>query len=131
MGRSRPSVGRSTAAVHAGVPDRATGAPLAGAIFQSTTFVSDPLGQQEILYSRYGNNPNHVRLEAKIAALEGTEACLVTGSGMGAMSAALLGCLRAGDHIVAAEALYGGTRLFIDRELSRLGITATYADFNA
>jgi cystathionine beta-lyase/cystathionine gamma-synthase len=105
------------------------GDAVSGEIFQTTTFVGDPLGVGEVLYSRFGNNPGHRRLEAKIAALEGAEACLATGSGMGAMSAALLGCLRAGDHVLAAEAVYGGTRLFLDRELSRLGIEASYADF--
>jgi cystathionine beta-lyase/cystathionine gamma-synthase len=122
-------LGPSTTAVHAGAERTGIGAPVSGAIVQSTTFVADPLGQGDLLYSRYGNNPNQRRLEAKLAALEGAEACVVTGSGMGAMSAALLGHLRAGDHVLAAEALYGGTRLFLDREISRLGIETTYADF--
>src|SRR5690606_7935603 len=73
-------------------------------------------------------NPNHRRLEEKIARLEGAEACLAVGSGMAAIAAALLACLRAGDHVVAADALYGGTRAFLDRELDRLGIETTYVD---
>ncbi len=130
-GSSGREQGPSTRAVHAGATHRSVGDPVAGEIFQTTTFVGDPLGEGEVLYSRFGNNPGHRRLEAKIAALEGAEACLVTGSGMGAISAALLGCLRAGDHVLAAEAIYGGTRLFLDRELSRLGIESSYADFCA
>ena len=130
MSTTRPPVpGPSTVSVHAGTPERAVGSPVAGEIYQSATFVSDVMGREEIRYSRYGNNPNHRRLEGKIAALEGAESCLVTGSGMGAMSAALLACCGAGDHVVAASELYGGTRMFLDRELGRLGIETTYVDF--
>jgi cystathionine beta-lyase/cystathionine gamma-synthase len=120
--------GPSTRAVHAGARRGAVGTPISAEIVQSTTFVSDPAGRSEVLYSRYGNNPNHRRLEEKIRSLEGAEACVVTGSGMGAMAAALLACLGAGDHVLAAEALYGGTRLLLDRELSRLGIRISYAN---
>lgn len=126
--RSKP--GPSTLAVHAGTAKRHPGEPVAGPVVQSSTFVSDPSGRGEVLYSRYGNNPNHLRVEQKIAALEGSEGCLVTGSGMGAMSAALLACLEAGDHLIAAEALYGGTRLYLERELGRLGIETTFADLD-
>ncbi|MEX2571681.1 MAG: aminotransferase class I/II-fold pyridoxal phosphate-dependent enzyme [Gemmatimonadota bacterium] len=124
-------MGRSTMAVHAGSEPAALGRPISGAIVQSTTFESDPLGTGEVLYSRYGNNPNHRRLEEKIARLEGAEACLVAGSGMAAMGAALLSCLDSGDHVVASTALYGGTKAFLDRELSRLGIQTTYVDLAA
>lgn len=122
--------GLSTRSVHAGRPARRVGDPVAGSIVQSTTFVSDPSGEGEVLYSRYGNNPNHLSVEARIAALEGAEACLVTSSGMAAMASALLSLLKAGDHVLAATALYGGTRRFLDQELSRLGIEASYADLN-
>jgi cystathionine beta-lyase/cystathionine gamma-synthase len=128
--KSENPEGLSTIAVHAGSGPRRVGQAVAGEIFQSTTFISDPEGRSEVLYSRFGNNPNHRRLEEKIARLEGAEGCLAVGSGMGAMAAALLSCLQAGDHVVAADALYGGTRLFLDRELSRLGIDATYVDFS-
>jgi len=82
----RSKRGPSITAVHAGAPRRSIGQPISGEIFQTSTFVGDPAGEGEVLYTRYGNNPNHRRLEARIAALEGAEACLVTGSGMGAMS---------------------------------------------
>lgn len=120
--------GLSTRSVHAGSPERSETESVNNPIYQSTTFVSDPTGQGPVLYTRYGNNPGQIRVERKIADLEGAEDCLLTSSGMAAMSSALLGVLQSGDHLVAAEALYGGTRLFIDRELSRLGIEATYAD---
>lgn len=125
----RPRAGPSTVAVHAGTPHGSPGDPVAGAIYQSTTFVSDPTGVSPTVYSRYGNNPGQSRLETKIAALEGAEACVVTGSGMGAIAAALLACLDAGDHVLAAEAMYGGTRALLEHELARLGIEVSWANF--
>ena len=120
--------GFSTRAVHAGDPPRAVGEPVGNPIYQTTTFFSAPAGDAEVWYSRYGNNPNHRRVEERVSALEGADACLVTASGMGAMVCAILSCVRAGDHVLAAEALYGGTRVLLDRELSRLGIESSYAD---
>jgi cystathionine beta-lyase/cystathionine gamma-synthase len=120
--------GFSTRAVHAGDPERGPGNPVVNPIYQSSTFFSEPAGGAEVWYSRYGNNPNHRQAEERIRALEGAEACLVTASGMGAMVSALLSCVGAGDHVLAAEALYGGTRVLLDRELARLGIESSYVD---
>jgi cystathionine beta-lyase/cystathionine gamma-synthase len=126
---SRP--GFSTRSVHAGDPERGAGNPVVNPIYQTSTFFSDPTGSSEVWYSRYGNNPNHLLVEERIRALEGAEACLVAGSGMGAMVAALLSCVGAGDHVLAAEALYGGTRVLLDREFTRLGIESSYVDMLA
>ncbi len=123
--------GPSTRAVHAGEPPYEAGAPAVNPIYQTTTFFSDPLGEGELLYTRYLNNPNHRRVEERLCALERAEACVVLGSGMGAMTSALLSRVKAGDHVLAAEALYGGTRTLLDRELSRLGIETSYVDFTA
>lgn len=123
------ALGPSTRAVHAGEPPVEVGASVVNPIFQTTTFHSDPSGAGEVLYTRYGNNPNHRRLEERLRALEGTEDAVVTGSGMGAMVAALLASVRAGDHVLAAEALYGGTRVLLEREMSRLGIESSFVDF--
>ena len=120
--------GFSTRAVHAGDPAPGPGNPVVNPIYQTSTFFGDPTGAAEVWYSRYGNNPNHRQVEERVRVLEGAEACLVTGSGMGAMVSALLSCVAAGDHVLAADALYGGTRLLLDRELSRLGIESSYAD---
>ena len=120
--------GFSTRAVHAGDPPREIGEPVVNPIYQTTTFFSAPAGDAEVWYSRYGNNPNHLRVEERVRALEGAEACLVTASGMGAMVCAILSCVGAGDHILAAEALYGGTRVLLDREFGRLGIESSYVD---
>ncbi len=120
--------GPSTVAVHAGDVAPEIGGSVVNPIYQTTTFFSEPEGGGEVLYTRYGNNPNHIWLEERISALEGGGECVVFGSGMAAMTAAVLSCVAAGDHVVAARALYGGTRVLLDRELSRLGIETTFVD---
>ena len=123
------TAGLSTRAVHAGEPAHVPGSPVTNPIVQSTTFYSNPDGAGEVLYTRYGNGPNTVSVERRIAALEGAEDCLALGSGMAAMACALLALVKAGDHVMAAGALYGGTRTLLDVELSRLGVETTYVDF--
>jgi cystathionine beta-lyase/cystathionine gamma-synthase len=120
--------GPSTRAVHAGEPPAEVGTPVVNPIVPSTTFYGDPSGEGEVLYTRYLNGPNHLSLAKRLAALEGAEDALPLASGMAAMACALLSCLRAGDHVVATNAIYGGTRILLDSELSRLGISTTYAD---
>jgi len=126
----------ATLAVHAGEgPCPATGA-LDTPIYQSTTFVSadsDEMaavyGEEKpgYMYTRYGNPTIHA-LEAKLAALEGGEAALATSSGMAAVSTAILGYVKTGDHVVAARSLYGATYNFLNRKLPRMGASATFVD---
>jgi cystathionine beta-lyase/cystathionine gamma-synthase len=125
----RSNAGPSTRAVHSGGPEVRTGDPVVSPIVLSTTYFSEPDGAGEVRYARYGNGPNTQSVERRIAALEGAEDVVVTGSGMSAIACALLANLRAGDHVVATEAIYGGTRVLLDRELSRFGVTTTYVDF--
>lgn len=120
--------GFSTRAIHAGHPEPEVGGPVVMPIYPTTTFYSDPSGQAEVWYTRYGNGPNHLLLEKRIASLEGAEDALVVSSGMAAMAMALISVLQAGDHVVATDAIYGGTRALLDRELSRMGIETTYVD---
>jgi cystathionine beta-lyase/cystathionine gamma-synthase len=94
----------------------------------SATFYNEPEPTGEVLYARYANTDNHGRLATKLAALEGAEAALVVGSGMAAISLAVLTFAGAGDHVVAADSLYGGTLTLFDRELPRLGIRTTFVD---
>jgi cystathionine beta-lyase/cystathionine gamma-synthase len=124
-----PSAGASTRAVHAGEPSPRVGEPVVNAIVLSSTYFSEPDGRGEVRYARYGNGPNAVAVEQRLAALEGAEDAVVTASGMSAMACALLANLKAGDHVVATQAIYGGTRVLLDRELSRFGIATTYVDF--
>ena len=124
----RKALGPSTRAVH-GVPQRhADHAPVSSPIYQSSTFVN-PVGQdEEVLYTRYGNNPNQVEIGVKLAALEGAEQALFVGSGMGATALAHLAVLRPGDHLVASEWVYGGTRKLFQDHFGRLGIDVTMVD---
>lgn len=73
-------------------------------------------------YPRYFNTPGQEALNHKLAALENTEAALVFGSGMGAVSTALMTFLKTGDHIIFPKYLYGGTTNFIKSELLRYNI---------
>jgi cystathionine beta-lyase/cystathionine gamma-synthase len=108
--------------VHAGeIRPRVCGA-VTLPVFQSATFEYAG-GDDEILrYARLNNTPNHDALHAKIAALEEAEAAWVAGSGMAAISAALLSVLRGGDHLLHQETLYGGTHTLVHTDLAALGI---------
>jgi cystathionine beta-lyase/cystathionine gamma-synthase len=116
-----------TRLIHAG--EERIGGAVAPPVFQSTVFAVDEAGGYEDLkYVRYSNLPNHRMLAAKLADLEGAEAALVTGSGMAAISAALLTVLGAGDHLLAGDCLYGGTQVLITRKLPALGIEHNLID---
>jgi cystathionine gamma-synthase len=78
-------------------------------------------------YAREGS-PNAEQLAAKIAQLEGADACLITSSGMSAVSAIVLGLLKAGDHLVAGNQLYGRTHRLVSRELTRFGVATDLVD---
>lgn len=123
-----PFNGPSTRAIHAGDPAPRLGAPVVMPLVPSTTFYSDPSGQGEVLYTRYGNGPNQRVVEERLAVLDGAEDAVLVASGMAAMACALLSVLRAGDHVVATDDIYGGTRVLLTDELSRLGIETTYVD---
>ncbi len=78
-------------------------------------------------YTRTGN-PNQTQAAMVVAALEGTEAAVVAGSGMGAISSSILAFAGAGDHIVAQQNLYAGTTSFLSGLARRLGIETTFVD---
>lgn len=119
-------LGISTTAIH-GVPHRrADWTPVAPALVQSSTFVNPVGSDEDILYSRYGNNPNQLSLAKKYALLEGADDAIFVASGMGATALAHLAVLRPGDHLVASSWIYGGTRKLFDDELRRIGIDITY-----
>ena len=79
-------------------------------------------------YPRYFNTPNQEGLSKKIAALEKTEAGMIFGSGMAAVSTALLAFLRSGDHVVLQETLYGGTYNLVVEEFEKYGITYSFTE---
>jgi cystathionine beta-lyase/cystathionine gamma-synthase len=77
------------------------------------------------MYTRYGNPTVHA-FEEKIAALEGGGAAQAFATGMAAVSSAILGYVKAGDHVVAARSLYGATYNFLNRQLPAMGASTTF-----
>jgi cystathionine gamma-lyase len=123
-------MGFRTKQVHAGVtPDPQTGAILTP-IFQSTTFVQDSVDEymaKGYSYTRAGN-PTVRAFEEKLTALEGGVDTTAYGSGMAATVAVFLALLEAGDHIVVADVVYGGTYRFADQFLTRFGVDVDFVD---
>ncbi|MBU0552359.1 PLP-dependent aspartate aminotransferase family protein [Myxococcota bacterium] len=125
-----------TIAIHAGQhPDPASGA-CSAPIIQASTFAFDNCAQgaarfageaEGFIYTRMGN-PTIARLEDAVCALEGGVGALSTASGMGAVSTALFGLLKAGDHVVGHESLYGPSRMIVERDFARFGVTSTFID---
>ena len=116
-----------TKLIHAGEPR--IGGAVAMPIFQSSTYLQQgDTGYHDIRYIRLNNTPNHLALHEKLAALENAEAALVTASGMGAISTALLTVLSSGDHLLAQNCLYGGTYDFVTKDLPKLGIAVDFID---
>lgn len=96
-------------------------------VFMSSTFVlGEPDSFDDIRYIRLNNTPNHDALARKLAALEGAEDALVTASGTAAISLSLLAFLEAGDHVIAPQRVYGGTRKILDMMASRYRVEVTY-----
>ena len=120
--------GLSTRAVHGGAGRAPDWAPVVPPLVQSATFAFPVGSEEEVLYTRYGNNPTVAAVGAKYAALEGAEAGIAVASGMGATALAHLAVLRPGDHLLASRWLYGGTERLFQDEFGRLGIEVTYVD---
>ena len=79
------------------------------------------------IYSRF-SNPTVAMFEQRMALLEGAEAARATASGMAAVTAAMFGQLKAGDHVVAAKALFGSCRFIVEELLPRYGVPCTLVD---
>ncbi len=94
-------------------------------LYMATAYAFDDV--QTKRYPRYFNTPNQVGLAKKIAALEGAEQGLIFGSGMAAVSTALLSHLRSGDHVVLQADLYGGTTNLVIEEFDKFGIEYSFS----
>jgi len=125
-----------TLAIHAGqIPDSATGAR-ALPIYQTTSFVFDSAEHAASLFNlaTFGNvysrlsNPTVAALEERVAALECGRAAVASASGMAAEAMALMTMLQAGNHVVAAGALYGGTVTMLAVNLRKFGVETTFVD---
>lgn len=119
-------LGLSTIAIHGDPHRRPDWTPVVAPVMQSSTFTNPVGSDEEVMYSRYGNNPNQVDLARKYALLEGAEAAIFLASGMGATALAHLAVLRPGDHLLSSSWIYGGTRRLFDEEFDRFGIEVTY-----
>lgn len=133
-------MGKHTDLIHHGerVP-LGTTTPLTTPIYETSTFVFPSAQAVEdyqagrahgYLYSRY-ENPTVVAVEEKLARIEGVEASLLFGSGMAAIATALVGLLKAGDEVVCAASIYGGTFHIIEDLLTRFGVTRRFVPLDA
>lgn len=125
--KQRP-IDLSTLVVHAGSAPRESEAPVVNPIFQSVNFIQEIGTAEGLKYPRYGNTPNAESVQAKMAALEGAEASVLLGSGMGATACALLTLLRPGDHLLASGWIYGGATQLLAKEFTALGIEVSLVD---
>jgi O-acetylhomoserine (thiol)-lyase len=128
--------GFGTLCLHAGqIPDPATGAR-AVPLYQTTSYVFDSADHAASLFNlqTFGNvytrlsNPTTAVFEERVAALEGGRAAVATATGQSAEMAAILTLLKAGDHIVSASTLYGGTYTLFEVNLRKLGIETTFVN---
>ncbi|MGB6154213.1 MAG: PLP-dependent aspartate aminotransferase family protein [Pricia sp.] len=94
-------------------------------LYMSTSYAFEDVDIKR--YPRYFNTPNQESLCKKIAALEHAEAALIFGSGMAAISTTLMAFLKAGDHIVLQQTLYGGTYNLVTEEFTKFGIEYSFA----
>ncbi len=124
----RSGPGLSTLSIHGRPRREADWTPAVSPIHQSATFRNPVGSDEEVMYTRYGNNPNQLELARKYALLEGAEKAIFVASGMAATALAHLAVLRPGDHLLASRWIYGGTRVLFDDEFVRLGIEITYVD---
>ncbi|MGA8050803.1 MAG: O-acetylhomoserine aminocarboxypropyltransferase/cysteine synthase family protein [Burkholderiales bacterium] len=128
--------GIETLCLHAGqIPDPATGAR-AAPIYQTTSFVFDSADHAASLFNlqTFGNvysrisNPTVAVLEERMAALENGRAALAAATGQAAEAVAILTLVQAGDHIVSASTLYGGTHTLLGVNLKKLGVETSFVD---
>ncbi|MCE5231544.1 PLP-dependent aspartate aminotransferase family protein, partial [bacterium] len=121
------SIRPETLAIHTGVYKDTAFNSVTTPIYPCSTFYFDKLGESKgYEYGRFGN-PTRRALEENLAALEGGADALATATGMAALSTAML-LMKAGDHIIAAKDIYGGTWRLLDICLPRLGVTASFID---
>ena len=116
--------------------DRSAHGETSEALFLTQGYVYDSAESAEarfkgdepgFVYSRYANPTNRM-FEERMALLEGAETCRSTASGMSAVQLALMGLLRAGDHVVSGRALFGSCRWIISQWLPRFGVETTLVD---
>jgi O-succinylhomoserine sulfhydrylase len=127
--------GPATRAVRGGL-NRSAHGEIAEALYLTQSFVYDSPEQAEarfagsdpgFIYARYGS-PTTFAFEERLALIEGAEFCRATASGMAAIHVALMGLVRAGDHIVSGRALFGSCRWILKEWAPRFGVAVTMVD---
>ncbi|MBI3156920.1 MAG: O-succinylhomoserine sulfhydrylase [Burkholderiales bacterium] len=126
-------VRRDTLAVREGLPASQWGEH-AEALFLTSSFVHPDAEtaarrfadeEEAFIYSRFGN-PTVATMERRLAALEGTEACIGTASGMAAILLTAMALLKAGDHVVCSRSVFGSTIKLLGGELARFGVQTSF-----
>ena len=118
-----------TVAVHGGEPRPGHDELVVFPIYQGTVYETEPgAGYHDLKYIRLNSTPSQQYLHGKLAALKGAEAAVATSSGMAAVTSILLSLMRAGDHLIASECLYGGTHDFLTGHAADLGWTCSFVD---
>jgi methionine-gamma-lyase len=126
----------ATAAIHTGEEKFHVGATVGTSIARTANFTFSGTEEMKLwaegkssayIYTRYGN-PTLAIAEAKLAALEGAEAAIVTASGMAAISSSLLAVLKAGDEVISTRQTYGGTYRLMRDNFPRFGIVVRHVE---
>jgi len=126
--RKQKAADLATITVHAGNEGRDVDSAVVNPLVQSVNFIQEVGTGEGLRYPRYGNAPNAELVQRRIAALEGAEAAVLLGSGMGATACALLALLRPGDHLISSSRIYGGAHALLSKEFVGLGIHVTFVD---
>jgi len=136
MGHQLKRYGRSTRIIHAGAERDPGTRAVAPPICQTSTFAFASCdqgaalfvgGEEGYIYTRMGN-PTTARLEAAVANLEGGAGGLATGSGMAALCTILFALLEQGSHVVGSSSVYGPSRVVVERDFSRFGVSSTFVE---
>jgi O-succinylhomoserine sulfhydrylase len=122
-----------TLAVREGLP-RSPWGENSEALFLTSSFVQPDAAsaaarfaneEEAFIYSRF-TNPTVMMMERRLAALEGTEACIATSSGMSAILLLVMGLLKAGDHVICSQSVFGSTIMLLGREFAKFGVESTF-----
>ena len=128
-----PGLGRDTLAVREGLPASPWGEN-SEALFLTSSFVQPDAAtaaarfaneEEAFIYSRF-TNPTVTMMERRLAALEGTEACIAASSGMSAILLLGMGLLKAGDHVVCSQSVFGSTVMLFGREFAKFGVETSF-----
>ena len=124
---------RDTLAVREGLPATQWGEN-SEALFLTSSYVQPDAAtaarrfaeeEEAFTYSRFGN-PTVMMMERRLAALEGTGACMGTSSGMSAILLLLMGLLKAGDHVLCSRSVFGSTIRLLQTEMGKFGVETTF-----